>query len=172
MPAKKAEAAHDRALVLLELARARFPELTKTQEKPLSKLFEAVVSGSVADYRAESGEDNDPAKATEWGDERVLKAPHIAWLCTDPEASALVTHRGIRVSCARFDKELALSDAKIPFPLLFWGSAFREGIVLQSASIRALYLLGTHTGPITADAWNRPRARPSSCPRKSTSTPR
>ena len=101
----------DNASKLLELARGKFDTLAHAEEK----LFRAAVDGKVADYSADSEEENDPAGAEKWGDERVHKADCIAWLCTDPQASALVSHRGIQVKGARIDGELDLRFAKIPF---------------------------------------------------------
>jgi len=78
---------------LLELAKEKFGKLSKAEEN----LFKAVAKGETADYSAKAKKDNDPSKAEKWGKERVLKADRIAWLCIDPQASALVTYRGIFV---------------------------------------------------------------------------
>lgn len=52
----------DNASKLVELAKKKFGDLTEAQEK----LFSAVANGEVADYSAEDGKDNDPAKAAKW----------------------------------------------------------------------------------------------------------
>ena len=143
----EAEGATDNASKVVNLAREKFGTLSHAEEK----LFEAAANGKVADYSADSKEDNDPAGAKKWGDERTLKADRIAWLCTDPQASALVSYRGIQVKGARIDGELDLLFAKIPFPLVFEKSAFPGQIIRSQAKVCALFLSGTHTGSIFAD---------------------
>ena len=139
---------------LLELASQKFGTLTD-REKGVSqaheKLFRAVAEGELADYSTGVEAENHPAGAENWGDERVLKADRIAWLCTDREASALVTRRGIRVKGARIDGTLDLEQARIPFALDFERSSFPDGANLRHASICALHLEATYTGPIQAD---------------------
>jgi sRNA-binding regulator protein Hfq len=138
---------HESRLGLLELATQKFPELSAGEKK----LFVAVASGKVADCSSKAEEENDPAQAAEWRDDRVISADRIAWLCTDPQAGSYVTRQGISVRGARVDGELELAFATIPFPLYFERSALPEGIDLQYAQLRALNLCGTHTGPISAD---------------------
>ena len=146
-PIDGAEAVTDNAPKLLDLAVGKFGTLSQAEKK----LFEAVANGKSADCSADSEEDNDPADADKWDDERVMKADRIAWLCTDPQASALVTYRGIVVEGARIDGKLDLEFVRIPFPLYFEKSAFPAGIDLHNAEICELYLGGTYTGPIRAD---------------------
>ncbi len=146
-PIDRAEEATGNASKLLDLARGKFGTLTQAEEK----LFQAAVDGKIAEYSAEEEEDNDPAVAEKWGDERTLKADRIAWLCTDPHSSALVSYRGIHVKGARIDGALDLRFAKIPFSLNFKRSAFPGQINLSQAEVRALFLSGTHTGSIFAD---------------------
>jgi hypothetical protein len=147
LPIGRAKGASDNASKLLDLARKKFGALTETEKI----LFQAVVNGELADFSDSLDKNNDPNGAEKWGDERVLKADRIAWLCTDPEASDMVTHKGIRVKGARIDGELDLEYARISFPLYFEKSAFPGGTNLRYAEIRELFLIGTHTGPINAD---------------------
>ena len=159
----RAKGAGDNEPNLLELAMKKFPTLTKDNKEveKLKKLFHAVVNGEVADYSDKSGKNNDPNEAKDrdpntgvlkWDpNTRVIRAECIAWLCTDPQASAMVTHKGIRVKGARIDGRLDLSDARISFPLKFEKSAVPVGFNLQNAELRNLYLVGTHTGPIYGD---------------------
>lgn len=145
----------DKPLSLLQLAQREFGEPRYAGEKELApvdeKLFRAVADGEFADYSAASEQDNDPAKANTWGPERVLKVDRIIWLCTDRQASVLVTYRGIRIKGARIEGKLDLRHAKIPYPLIFEKNAFPDRIDLRSAEIRELSFPGTHTGPIDAD---------------------
>ncbi|MCH8244246.1 MAG: hypothetical protein IH897_16790, partial [Planctomycetes bacterium] len=128
---------------LLELAKERFPhDWTDADER----LFGQTAIGEVADYG-----DGDPAEADKWGEERVLRADRIEWLCTDREAITAVTHRGVQIKGARIDGELDLSFAKIEFPLAIEHSAIPRGMVMQRCHLYALFLAGTHTGPINAD---------------------
>jgi predicted acyltransferase (DUF342 family) len=132
---------------LTELAEKDFDDVSKAEKK----LFKAVVKGEFADYSAEAEEDNDPAKGETWGNERALNAKIITWLCTEPQACVLVTHRGILIKGARIDGELGLQCTKISFPLDFKKSAIPKGIDLRNAKIATLSLLGTYTGSILAD---------------------
>lgn len=140
----------DAAERLLELAEREFGVLSTAEER----LFEAAASGLAADLGANSADGNDPAAADAWGQERALKADRIAWLCTNPEALSLVSPQGIWVRGVRVDGGLRLAFARIPFPLLFTGSAFPGDICLSHAEIRALSLPGTHTCAIQADGLN------------------
>ncbi len=136
-----------KASILLDLAKDKFRSLTKAERK----LFKAFANGERADFSVDSEENNDPAHADRWSGERVLKADRIAWLCTDPQASALVTHRGIVVLGARIDGKLDLQFAKISFSLSLRKSSLPVGLNLEQTEIPALFLHGTHTGPIKAD---------------------
>ena len=132
---------------LIELAKERFGTLTEAEEK----LFRAVARGEVADYTSGSKEADNPANAKGWGDERVLAANRIAWLCTDPQAVKLVSRKGLTVRGSRIDGELDLEEAEIPFRLDIKYSALPEGLQLLYCKVRGLYLDGSHTGPILAD---------------------
>lgn len=132
---------------LTELAEKEFDHVSKAEKK----LFKAVIKGEFADYSAKAEEDNEPAKWKTWDNERVLKAKIITWLCTEPQACVLVTHRGILVKGVRIDGELELQCTKVSFPLEFKKSAFPSGINLKNAEITELSLLGTYTGSILAD---------------------
>ncbi len=139
--------AADDAKTLLELAQARFPDLSDAERR----LFEAAVTGVIEDYCAPHSEDTDPAQAEKWGESRTLRAECIAWLCTDPKARPLVTHRGIQLRGARLDGDLDLSFARIPFPLRLLKSACPRTINVQNATLPALYLTWTHIGSLTGD---------------------
>jgi len=132
---------------LLELASEKFGELTDAEKK----LFKATANGELADYSAEKEEDNDPAGAKDWDDSRTLKADRIAWLCTDKQASELVTHKGIKIKGARIDGELDLAFARISFPFYLWICFIPEKMNLRHCELHALYLIGTHTRAIFAD---------------------
>ncbi len=132
---------------LLELASEKFGELTEAEKK----LFAATANGELADYSSEKEEDNDPASAKNWDDSRTLKADHIAWLCTDKQASELITRKGIQIAGARIDGELDLAFAIISFPFYLEKCFIAEEMDLNYCELRALNLIGTHTGSIFAD---------------------
>ncbi len=128
---------------LLELAKEKFAaDWTAADEL----LFTQTAKGKVAHFG-----DGDPAEANTWGKERVLPANRIEWLCTDPEAAKAVTHRGVQIQGARIDGALDLIFAKIEFPLSIQQSAISLGMVMLDCHLYALFLNGSHTGPIIAD---------------------
>jgi predicted acyltransferase (DUF342 family) len=132
---------------LIALAQKKFGALTAAERK----LFRAVANGEFANYSSGNEEDNDPAGADAWGEERVIKADRIAWLCTDRAAKGEVSHKGIQVIGARIEGRPDLEDVRIPFSLLFYKCAFPEGIMLLTAIVRTLNLTGTHSGVINAN---------------------
>lgn len=145
-----AEAASGEDRILLELAEERFGLLMPAEKE----LFIRVSRGEGVDRRVKPLEGNeslnDPNEAEKWGNERVIRSKCIKWLCMNPKASRLVTHKGIQVAGVRFEGELDLSFVKIPFPLAFLESTFTKKIDLQRAEVRGLYLDGTHTREIRA----------------------
>jgi len=139
-----------RAARLLELARplAGGPgPLTEAEER----LLRAAAMGECADFRSGTRPADDPARAADWAPGRVLRANRIAWLCTDPEASALVARRGIWAAGARIEGDLDVRFAAVPFPLRLEDCAFRGALDLQDAQFRSVQLPGCHTGEIRAD---------------------
>lgn len=150
---QSAQTPADRAKTLIDLARARFgDDLTDAEET----LFTATANGIVANYREGDSDDdiNDPENAEHWGEDRVLKANRIAWLCTDPSATKEVTDKGVNIWGARIEDEIQLSFARIDFPFMIYRSAIPDGIVLAHAQLYFLNLTGTHTGPIFANGIN------------------
>ena len=147
MSSDRVNAGTNNSSELLRLAKEKFGNLTKAEEK----LFQGIANGAVADYSAQDANDNDPADANNWGPDRIIKADRIAWLCTDKQASELVTHRGILVKGTLINGKLDLLFCMISFPLYFEKCAFEGDINLRKGRVSALYLNGTHTGPIIAD---------------------
>jgi hypothetical protein len=142
----------DAASELLKLAEEKFGKLTKAEEK----LFRAAANSEMADYSSKSKKANDPANAAKWGPRRVLLADRIAWLCTDKQASQLVTHFGIHIKGVRIDEKFNLLYAKIPFPLGFKLCKFAADIDFRFAQIGALHMSGTRTGFISANGLKVP----------------
>lgn len=127
-------------------ANQRFGPLTKAE----NSLFVTSAIGSIA-VCYDDGEDNDPNNAHLWHKDRTIRAECIEWLCISPESSKHVTQEGIMVEGARIDGVLNLGFRKIPFPLVFIKSSFKDTIYLYSTEIQALDLTGTHTRSIKAD---------------------
>ena len=136
----------DSAPTLLDLAKAKFGELTEAEQA----LFIVSAMGKCANLRVPTEKDNDPANAANWPKARSIRAECIEWLCMKSQVE-YVTHKGIVVQGVRIEGELNLVNVKIPFPLDFGLCAFPEGMNLRRSEIYSLYLEGTHTGPIQAD---------------------
>jgi sRNA-binding regulator protein Hfq len=134
---------------LLRLAKEKFPMLSQTEAQPLIKLCQYIVAGKVANFSAEDENNNEPANAANWPDERKLAAEWLIWLCTNRQTVELIPQTGFWVKGARVVGELALNFAKIPFPLSLVKCAVGE-INLSYADIHILNLAETHTGSITA----------------------
>lgn len=132
----------DEALKLL--AQKRFGRLSTAEQR----FFQAVGNRQTADYSSKEEQDNDPANAGKWEDDRVLKADRIAWLCTDVEALSLVSHHGIEVNGARIDGDLELEYAKLRFPLIFKRCALLGRANLRNSEICSLNFVGSHTRSI------------------------
>lgn len=79
----------------------------------------------------------------------LFKSDRIEWICTDPEASKKVKRKGVYLIGLRIDGVLDLSHSNIPFQLIFDQCTFLDSMNINNASIKSLYFLGTHTGPIT-----------------------
>lgn len=131
---------------LLGLAEKEFGTLSEAEVK----FFTATAKGDVADYQSDDELDK-PENADKWGDERVLQANRIEWLCTDRDALKCITHKGIQVLGLRVEGKLDLAFAKLDFPFLFLNDVFKETISLQNSTFKAVYLSGTHTVEIIAD---------------------
>src|SRR5208282_534209 len=142
-----------RADQLVNLARPAIRRLTNADLTPAEEKFlRAVAEGQVADFSSQKDEENDPANASQWKNDRVLRAPCIAWLCTDPDAARFLTHRGIYARGARIDGKLNLQFARVDSPLTFDKCAFVASVSLQQADLQSLTLEGTHVVELAADA--------------------
>lgn len=133
----------DRSAKLLRLAEDMFGDDISNTEKIL---FVDTANGYGIDYG-----DGDPSEAEKWGDERLLRADRIEWLCTNRDAAKEITHNGVCIIGAIIKDVLDLSFARIDFPLLIARSAILSGINMEFAHLYALNLAGTHSGPICAN---------------------
>jgi hypothetical protein len=85
----------------------------------------------------------DPTYADSWPKDRIVKAEWLVWICTDPQAAAKVTSKGIEIVGARIDGQVALAYAKTQFPLRTCNCAFKEDIILDRCTLRSLQLRRT-----------------------------
>lgn len=74
-------------------------------------------------------------------EDNIVEASHLHWLCTNPAASKLVTHRGIAIRKAKISGKLDLEYADIQFPLWFKTCEFDEVLQINSARLAALHLV-------------------------------
>jgi hypothetical protein len=94
---------------------------------------------------------NDPAKASEWGPERCIRASLIRWLCVEPVARDKVDPLGIRVSGAKVTEYLILSYVTVPFGLTFRNCRFAEDAELISTTLSELDFSASWARSLRAD---------------------
>ena len=135
---------------LLELASNTFGQLSEAE----NILFRAVGEGKPADFSAKDEDKNSPLDYQKWGNNRTLQAEKIRWICEDIQAKTYLTSRGIHIRGLRIKGQLDLEFQTIAVPLIFENIAAPDGIILDSANIRALYLTGSHIGSIQASGIN------------------
>jgi sRNA-binding regulator protein Hfq len=119
---------------LSQLVANRFGKLSLAEER----LVNAAASGETADCNNLSGED------------RVIRGELLAWLCTNPNASAQLTYRGVSITGAEIDNKTDLEWAKIPFPIRLVRCVFRDAIILSHGQIASLDLSGSSVQELQA----------------------
>lgn len=134
---------------LLTLAQGKYAsqQLSLAEEK----LFRAAETGGIASAFIGDEKQDGPANELPWNPDRAIRGECIVWLCTDREASALVTHRGIEVHGAQIDGELNLGDADVKFPLWLWRCRVNDTIFLRDAQIPVISLQACHIKDLFAD---------------------
>jgi hypothetical protein len=120
---------------LLELAKSRFDEISPAERK----LFETTAAGKKADCSGLSEKD------------RVVRGDCLVWLCTNPDASAEVTYRGISIGGAEIKGRVDLEWARISFPLVAWKCVFNDEIILSRSQLRFLNLQGSSVRQLEAN---------------------
>ena len=115
------------------------------------ELIEKTAKGQDADYRTHDKETNDPARGTEWGEERTIRGEIICALLTGARDDWPITHRGLVDLGARVTGEIDLdcADVKVPFGLV--GCHVEKPIDLRHARMNVLNLDGTHVPGLNAD---------------------
>jgi hypothetical protein len=97
---------------------------------------------------------NDPAKSSNWGTERSIRARLMRWLCFDQAARDRVNANGIRVAGAIVIERLNLSYASVPFGLALLACRLLEDADFVSASLTELDLRGSWVRSFNADSIN------------------
>lgn len=137
---------------LVTMAAAQFPNLTNAERALL--VFVNLRNRAPGDFAAAgpsavpTDPSNNPALANNWGHEREVRADLIRWLCADPDASAMVDRRGIRLLGARVTGSLDLSHVKVPFGLVLVRCSIAEKMNLDSTELAILDLNASYIGEI------------------------
>jgi hypothetical protein len=117
----------------LQLATMRFGDISPAEKK----LLGAAAIGQEAD-------------CTSLSDGRAIRGELLRWLCTDPEASAQVTYRGVSIVGAKIDGKLDLKWASLSFPLRTRMCVFNETISLETSHLVSLDLSGSSIKDLAA----------------------
>jgi hypothetical protein len=138
---------------LLQLANDYFKDQGGLSSAEIT-VFKTVSHGTVADFRRKSGKVDDPDLADRWSDDRIVRANRLEWLCTDAEASRLVSARGVQIVGARIKDKFDLSQANMSFPFSAVKCSFTDEIIMNHAHMRALRLDGSYIKTLSADGLN------------------
>ena len=115
------------------------------------KLIEATAHGDIADFRTGDEEEDDPAKADNWGDERTIRAEVIFALLVEGRPDWPVHPQGVWVFGAEIMGHLDLSDAELAAPLYLIGCRLTSPLALQGCRAKTLHLSGSQVAGITGD---------------------
>ena len=94
---------------------------------------------------------NNPAHGKSWGAERTIRAPIIAWLMTDREASRQVDPSGVGVAGALIKGTLDLSYHDTALPLTMLSCAIPDGVEFSFAHVQEIDLRRSWTGPVSGE---------------------
>jgi hypothetical protein len=97
----------------------------------------------------ENGEPTDCANLS--GEDRIIRARLFSWLCTNPDASAQATYRGLSIAGADIEGDVDLAWAKICFPIRAIKCAFNGTIILDRSHLVFLSLSGSSVKGLKAD---------------------
>jgi hypothetical protein len=133
---------------LLELAKKRFAqhEFTEAEEK----LFAATEKGERVSMKSQDETENDPDQAANWSASRTIQGEMLAWLCTNPEAMARITHRGVSLEGVRIQGDVDISEAKLNSAFFAVCCAFDGDFYLTGAHVRWLGLNGSVVNSLVA----------------------
>jgi len=135
---------------LLHLAKKKFGALKPNDVQ----FFKDVAEGRPTDFSEGIPERDDPAKASEWENRRVLAAEQVVWLCHDSVALSKVSGSGIQIVGARIEGDIDLRCSAIPFPLVFKKCALSGNVNLAGSDIHMLDFSGSRACSIDCTASN------------------
>ena len=133
------------------LARSHFSHLSEAE----LRLMRSAPKGEIAFCGPSKGDKaptNDPAQAHGWSSERELRSDLVRWICVDREAAKRVDPRGIHIYAGRIAGKLDLSDVTVDFPIRLERCLLGDDANLQHVKIPDLWLTGSRTQSINADA--------------------
>jgi hypothetical protein len=119
---------------LFKLVTDRFRTLSCAEKR----LVEKTISGETADCTDLSG------------DNKNIRGDLLSWLCTNSQATAQLTYRGISLVDAEIVNEMDLKWAKISFPISALKCTFQEAIDLTNSHLDVLNLAGSSVKQLKA----------------------
>jgi len=138
---------------LVTLAEIALREKLGALKRSEIKLLRCVAAGEPADYREHNKEKDDPDKkkddpsnASEWGENRTLRAEIINWLCTNKKASYYFTNSGVQIAGAKIIGRIDLSGAAMDYLFIVSHCYILQGIDISYARVNFLALDGSHIG--------------------------
>ena len=99
---------------LIKLAQADKFELSNSE----LKLLQSLADGEDADYQTGDSTQDDPANYATWGENRIVRASLLVWLCTDQEICWRLPYIGLSITGARIKGSFDLSFIKLEVPLI------------------------------------------------------
>lgn len=127
------------------------PALLEDCTRAERRLLAAVAEGEPIDLSSGDPQQDDPAAHESWGPDRTIRAKLLYWLCTSPKVVARVHRKGIQILGAKIEGRLDLEGVTLSRPLHLTRSAILDGISLSGAITRTISLIGSRTGPLSAE---------------------
>lgn len=115
------------------------------------KLIEATARGVPADFQTCNAEQDDPATAEAWGDERTVRAEVIFALLVEGRSDWPVHPQGVWVKGAKIVGALDLSHAELAAPLGLFACRLDSNLALRDCRAKSLALSGSHVAGISGD---------------------
>jgi hypothetical protein len=119
------------------------PDQLKKHLTPAERrLLECIANNEEADF---SAPDDDPTQGAAWRPERTIRSALLSWLCTNQQAAACISPKGIRIRGARIEGPLDFEGATLAHRLSLIRCAIPEGIRLVDARTRRIDLSDSYT---------------------------
>lgn len=120
---------------LPQLVAARFGNLSRAEER----LANAAATGETANCADLSAGDKN------------IRGDLLSWLCTNPQATAQLTYRGVSVDSAEIIGRVDLEWVRLSFPIRVSNCAIRDLILLNGGHIAFLSLAGSTMNKLEAN---------------------